>query len=130
MSADMTVEDVAAVQDAAVLWGALKDAKEAGDLRLVRAIENRMRELGEQRRFSHLTDEQLASQIRALSGNRAPEDMLAYSPAEGQGLEGAPGTASLNREIRANQHVGIETTLGALLDEWQRRHPDAEGTGH
>lgn len=80
-----------------------------------------MRELAEERRFAHLSDDELATRIRALSGSREPEDVLGYSPADGQGLEGAPGIAEINRRIKANESVGIESTLGALLDERDRR---------
>lgn len=116
-----TVGDVTASDDVDRLWRALRDAKEQDDPTLVRAIENRMRELRDDRRFAHLTDEQLRARIAAVSGNREPEDLLAFSPASGEGHEGAADTAALNRGIRANQEAGVERTLGALLDELRRR---------
>lgn len=117
----LTVEVVATVEDTDLLWRVLKAAKLEDDRVLIRAIENRMRELGEQRRFSHLTDDQLRARITALTGNRAPKHLLAYSPASGEGHEGAADTAALNRGIKANQRDGVEATLGALLDELARR---------
>ena len=116
-----TVEDVTAIDDVDRLWRALRHAKEQDDPTLVRAIENRMRQLGDERRFAHLTDEQLRARISGMSGNRAPEDLLAFSPASGEGHDGAADTAALNRGIKANQHAGVERTLGALLDELRRR---------
>lgn len=121
MDEGLTVEGVAAIDDADVLWRALREAKQQDDPTLVRAIENRMRRLGEERRFSHLTDEQLRAQISALTGSREPTDLLGYSPASGEGQDGAADTAALNRGIRANQRDGVERTLGVLLDELRRR---------
>lgn len=121
MGEDLTVGEVVAVDDVDVLWRALQEAKQQDDSLLTRAIENRMRQLGEQRRFTHLTDEQLRAQIAAMSGNREPKDLLAFSPASGEGHDGAADTAALNRGIKRNQRDGVETTLGALLDELRRR---------
>lgn len=121
MGENLTVDDVVAVDDVDVLWRALQAAKQQDDSQLTRAIENRMRQLGEQRRFAHLTDEQLRAQIAAMSGNREPKDLLAFSPASGEGHDGAAGTAALNRGIKRNQRDGVEATLGALLDELRRR---------
>lgn len=117
----LTIDDVAGIDDTDVLWRALHRAKEQDDHALVRAIENRMRELGQERRYAHLTDAQLRARIRGLGGNREPKDLLAYSPASEEGYEGAADTAALNRAIKENQRDGIEATLGALLDEWRRR---------
>lgn len=116
-----TPEQVATSEDVTGLWRELLEAKRRQDDDLVRTIENRMAELGRQRRFAHLSDEDLRAQIRGLSGNREPEGLLAYSPADGEGIEGASDTAALNRAIAANQHVGVEVALAALLDEWRRR---------
>lgn len=121
MDDGVTLDDVAATDDVDVLWRALRDAKQQDDPTMVRAIENRMRHLGDERRFSHLSDDQLRARISALSGNREPEDLLAFSPASGEGHDGAADTAALNRGIKANQRDGVERTLGALLDELQRR---------
>lgn len=117
----LTLEEVAACDDTDLLWRSLLEAKREDDTALVRATENRMRELSRVRRFAHLSDQQLRQRIRGLTDNRAPEDLLAYSPASGQGLEGASDTAALNRCIKANQRDGVEATLGALLDELRRR---------
>lgn len=121
MDEGLTVDEVAALHDTDVLWRALREAKQQDDPILVRAIENRMRQLGEERRFSHFSDEKLRAQISALTGNREPKDLLGYSPASGEGHDGAADTAALNRGIRANQRDGIERTRGALLDELRRR---------
>ena len=109
--------------DVDVLWRQLVAARDAGDHERVRAIEARMRELEATRRFAHLTDEELEQRIRALHAQRQSEDMLGHSPGGGPGGDSAGGedTARLNRMIRANQHVGIERTLSALLDERERR---------
>lgn len=126
MTDDLTTEQVASLEDIDVLWRSLAEAKQRHDAVLVRAIENRMRQLSQERRFAHLTDEQLTAQIRGASGNREPTDLLAYSPASGQGLEGAADTADFNRRIRQNQQDGVEATLAALMDEWRRRQRHAE----
>ena len=106
-----------------VLWRQLLAARRAGDGDRTRAIEARMRELRDTRRFAHLSDEELEARIRALLRQRGAEDMLGHSPGGGPGGDSAGGedTARLNRLIRANQHVGIERTLAALLDERERR---------
>lgn len=127
MAEGITIEEVAQITDTEALWQLLKVAKKHNDRQLLRAVEQRMRELGDQSRFAHLSDTQLAAQIKGLAGNRAPTDVLAYSPADGQGLEGAADTAALNRQIRANQRVGIEATLGTLLDERRRRRNRSAG---
>ena len=122
-----TPDDLAALGtdglDVDVLWRQLLAAREAGDHERLRAIEARMRELQATRRFAHLTDEELEQRIRALFGQRGSEDMLGHSPGGGPGGDsaGSEDTARLNRMIRANQHVGIERTLAALLDEQARR---------
>lgn len=132
MGNEITAEQVADLEDTGLLWDALKDAKQSSDHRLVRAIELRMRELAGQRRFAHLTVDELAAQIRGLAGNRAPENMLRHNPGAGPGTghAGAEDTSALNRAIKANQKVGVETTLAALLDEWRRRKAEAEAGGH
>lgn len=109
--------------DVDVLWRQLQAARAAGDQRRVRAIEARMRDLQVERRFAHLSDEALDERIRGLTGERAPRDMLGYSPGGGPGGDsaGSEDTMELNRRIRANQHVGLEQTLSALLDERERR---------
>lgn len=121
----MDIHDVADEDDPSRLWQVLRDAKAAGDHRLVRAVEQRMRELAQEHRYRHLSDAELRRQIVALMGSREAEDMLAHSPGgAGQGGGGgfdAAHVSQLNSAIRANQRVGIETTLGALLDEWRRR---------
>ena len=120
-------DDVAALDpeqlDVDVLWQQLRAAKDAGDDRRVRAIESRMRELQDTRRFAHLDDEELERRIRALSAQRQSSDMLGHSPGGGPGGDSAGGedTARLNRMIRGNQHVGLERTLATLLDERDRR---------
>lgn len=128
MGDEITAEQVAALEDTRLLWDALRDAKQRNAHRLVRAIERRMRELAGQRRFTHLSDDELAAQIRGLAGNRAPENMLRHNPGAGPGTghAGAEDTSALNRAIKANQKVGIETTLAALVDEWQRRKTERE----
>ena len=125
---DAEVPDDAAALDAAgldvdVLWRQLLAARDAGDHARVRAIESRMRALQHERRFAHLSDEELDRRVRALSGQREASDMLGHSPGGGPGGDSAGGedTARLNRMIRANQHVGLEQTLSALLDEQARR---------
>jgi hypothetical protein len=127
MAEHLTVDEVDGIEDTDVLWRALRNAKEQDEHALVRAIENRMRQLGQERRYAHLSDEQLRRQIRGLSGNREPKDLLGYSPASEEGYEGAADTAALNRAIKDNQRDGVEATLGALLDEWRRRGGDDEG---
>lgn len=109
--------------DVDVLWQQLRAAKQAGDDGRVRALEARMRELRDTRRFAHLSDDELERRIRALSRQRESADMLGHSPGGGPGGDSAGGedTARLNRMIRANQHVGLERTLSALLDERERR---------
>lgn len=109
--------------DVDVLWQQLMSAREAGDVQRVRAIENRMRDLQGERRFAHLSDEELEERIRTLSGEREPRDLIAHSPGGGGGGDNAGGEdlLRLNNQIRANQHAGIEQTLNALLDELARR---------
>lgn len=109
--------------DVDVLWRQLRSARATGDQQRVRAIESRMRQLQAERRFDHLSDEELDERIRALSGQRAPKDMLGHSPGGGPGGDSAGGedTMKLNNLIRADQHAGIEQTLNALLDERDRR---------
>lgn len=109
--------------DVDVLWRQLQAAKRSGDDRRVRAIEARMRQLQTERRFAHLTDDELAERIRGLTGEREPKDMLGHSPGGGPGGDSAGGEdlLRLNQQIRDNQHDGIEQTLNALLDERERR---------
>jgi hypothetical protein len=109
--------------DVDVLWGQLQAARSAGDRERVRAIEGRMRQLQTERRFAHLSDAELDERIRAISGEREPRNMLGHSPGGGPGGDSAGGEdiLRLNHQIRANQHAGIEQTLGALLDERDRR---------
>ena len=109
--------------DVDVLWRQLLAAKEAGDAERVRAIENRMRQLQGERRFAHLSDAELDQRIRSLTGERAPRDMLGYSPGGGPGGDsaGSEDLMRFNRAIRDGQHVGIEATLNALVDERDRR---------
>lgn len=88
-----------------------------------------MRELTSQRRFAHLSDEELRRRIDAMTGNREPEGLLGHSPGGGGyggGFDSAH-TSSHNEAIRANQHAGIEVALAALQAEWDRRQ--AGGTG-
>lgn len=120
----MRIEDVAGAHDTSALWTALVQAKGDGDARLVRAIEQRMRELTTERRFAHLSDEELRQRIDGLSGNREPEGMLGHAP----GIGGGGGSSSahvsaFNEASRRDQHAGIEATLAALQDEWHRRRP-------
>lgn len=121
MGDEIAIHEVSSIHDTDRLWTALVRAKHADDHAFVRAIENRMRDIGQHRRFEHLSDAELAARIRGLNGNRAPQEALSYSPADGQGLDGASDTAALNRAIRANQQAGVEVTLGRLMDEWKRR---------
>lgn len=109
--------------DVDVLWRQLQAAKAAGDQGRVRALENRMRQLQTERRFAHLSDDELEARIRALTGEREPRDMLGHSPGGGPGGDSAGGEdiLRLNQRIRENQHAGIEQTLNALLDERERR---------
>lgn len=121
MSERLTVEEVVTIEDTDVLWRALLAAKAQTDAPLVRAIEGRMPELSHERRFAHLSDEELRAQIQGLTGSGEPENLLPYSPASGEGHEGAADIAALNRMIRANQRVGVGSTLAAFVDEWNRR---------
>ena len=121
----MRAGDISTSQDTAALWTALLEAKERDDTELVRAIEQRMRELSTERRYAHLTDEELRRTIDAATGNREPKGMIAHSPTSGMwegGVQGAH-TSRHNAAIRANQQVGVEVTLSALQAEWDRRHP-------
>jgi hypothetical protein len=121
----MRAEDVETSQDTSALWQALRQAKDSGDARLVRSIEQRMRELSLEHRYAHLTDEELRRAIDAMTRNRKPEGMLGHSPGGGGwggGFDSAH-TSAHNAAIRANQHAGIEVTLAGLQAEWQRRHP-------
>ncbi len=122
----MDVSEITTSTDTDALWKALTAAKADNDHERVRAIENRMRVLMEERRFAHLTDEELASQIAGLdAGRRAgTKDMIAHAPAGGNGGGGnddAGQITVLNNGIRENQSVGINQTLSALLDEQARR---------
>ena len=122
----MRVDDVSTAQDTSALWTALLQAKDDGDATLVRAIEARMRELAAERRYAHLSDEDLRTRINGLTRQREPKGMLAHSP-DG-GFFGAGGfdsveTSRRNAAIRANHPAGIQETLNALQAEWDRRHP-------
>ena len=127
MSDDAAPDDASALApdevDVDVLWRQLQAARQAGDHRRVRAIESRMRDLQAERRFAHLSDEELDARIRGLTGEREPRDMLGHSPGGGPGGDSAGGEdlLRLNQQIRDNQHAGIERTLNALLDERERR---------
>ncbi|MBW3621611.1 MAG: hypothetical protein KY461_15315 [Actinobacteria bacterium] len=121
----MRLEDVAAEDDTSVLWQALVAAKADHHLKLIRAIEQRMRELAVERRFAHLSDEELRQRIDAMRGNREPTGMLGHSP----GLGGGGGDSSehisaFNEAHRRDQHAGVEVTLRALEDERDRRRAD------
>lgn len=123
---DVTMQNVRQVADTDALWKALLAAKAAHDLDLARAIENRMRELSQERRFAHLSDEELARQIAGLSGERRGDDreMIAHSPAGGSGGGGNDDgqfLSQINGAIRDNQSVGMNRTLAALADEQARR---------
>ena len=116
--------DIAAATDVDALWRALVAAKAEGDVELVRRLENRMRELGELRRFAHLSDAALDQRIAALAGNREAADVLVNDP--GANMESSPGDAmhlmAFNEAIRANQGGGDrEQLLAALRDERARR---------
>lgn len=123
-------QDLATCDDASALWSALMDAKGGGDAGLVRAIEQRMRELSSERRFVHLSDDELRQRIDGLTGNREPEGMLGHSPdggGVGGGGYGGRYTTAMNETIRRDQHAGIEVTLAALREEAERRRTDREG---
>lgn len=121
----MHIDRVTTEQDTSVLWRALMQAKADSDARLVRAIEQRMRELTDERRFAHLTDDELRRQIDGLIGNREPKDMLGHSPGGGNGGDSSDALTTFNDAIRGNQHVGVEVTLAALLRERERRQKPA-----
>lgn len=126
----MDREDVAGCDDPSALWSALLRAKDAGDQALVRAIEQRMRELSNDRRFAHLSDDELRRRIDGLAGNREPEGMLGHSPdgsGVGGGGYGARYTTEMNETIRRDQHAGIEVTLAALREEAERRRTGRQG---
>lgn len=72
MTEDVTVEHVAKITEAEELWQLLNAAKQRNDSRLVRAVELRMRDIAGARRFAHLSDAQLAAQIKGLARNRVP----------------------------------------------------------
>ena len=122
MHDELSLEEVATATDVDQLWRGLLAAKAGDDPQLVRAIERRMRELRVERRFAHLTDDQLRAQIAGMFGNREPQNMLGYAHGgAGAGGRGAEDIAALNRAIKANQRDGVEVTLSALLDELERR---------
>lgn len=119
----MRADEVSTSQDTSALWSALLDAKNSGDTRLARAIEQRMRDLSSERRFGHLSDEELLRRINGMTGNREPKGLLGHSPGGGGyggGFDSAH-TSSHNAAIRENQHAGVEVTLAALKAEWDRR---------
>lgn len=121
----MDIDKVADEQDTSRLWTALLDAKTENDFKLVRAIEQRMRELSTDRRFAHLSDDDLRQRIDAISQEREPKGMLGHSP-YGGGLSSGGGidarhTSQFNEAHRRDQHANIEATRSALLDEWERR---------
>lgn len=123
------MEDIRDIHDVDALWKRLMAAKVEGDHQLVRTIERRMRELTEERRFAHLTDDELDARIAGLRGERAPKDLLGHSPGgKGEGGAGWGGEDILafNQAIKANQHAGIESTLAALEDERARRRGTAD----
>ena len=122
----MQIDDVAGFDDTDVLWKALLAAKGDGHHELATAIENRMRQLSELRRFAHLTDDELMRQIRALqAGRRAGgEDLIRYAGTSGSGGGGnddARQIIELNKNILANQASGINEKLSLLIDEANRR---------
>lgn len=119
----MDIEKVAGEQDTSRLWKALLEAKTENDFKLVRAIEQRMRELSTDRRFAHLSDDELRQRIGAISREREPKGMLGHSPGgagEGGGFD-THHTTSFNEAHRRDQHANIEATRSALPDEWERR---------
>ena len=124
----MRAEEIATSEDTSALWTALLEAKEQGDRDRVRAIEQRMRELSELRRFAGLSDPELRHRIDALTASREPKGLLAHSP---DGTFGAGWdvtyTSRHNAAIRQNQQVGGADTLAALQAEWDRRHPRTGG---
>lgn len=124
----MTLAEARTSQDTAALWAALLVAKDEGDTELVRAIEQRMREVAADRRYAHLSDDELRRRIDGLTAQREPKGMLGHSPV-GSAWEGghqSTHTSRHNAAIRANQHDGIEVTLAALQAEWDRRHSQAD----
>lgn len=122
----MDIDQISQETDTDRLWEQLKAAKAADDLDRVRALENRMRELSGERRFAHLSDEELARRLSSLEGNREPDDMMAHSPSMWTGSPGdGADTAAFNSAIRANQQDGVEATRQALLDEQRRRAASA-----
>ncbi len=130
MSTHLTTEEIATSLDTDALWTALLAAKRDDDHTLVRAIENRMRELSTERRFAHLSNAELDRQIAGLRAGRMGDDaeMIAHSPAGGSGGGGNDDgrfLSQINGDIRANQAAGMGRTLGALLDERERRAPKA-----
>jgi hypothetical protein len=125
----MKAEQIATSDDTSALWTALMAAKESGDAETVRAIEQRMRELSESRRFAELSDEELRRRIDALTSNLEPKGLLAHSPdgVIGAGWIDVTYTSRNNAAIRENQHGGGEATLAALHAEYDRRHPRDAG---
>lgn len=120
MSNDLGIEDIAREQDTDRLWRALLAAKADGHHRLVRLIENRMRELSTERRFDHLSDDELRSRLAAIDGHREHEGLIIHSP-DNDGSVDPHHVQEMNRRIREGQHVGAEATRSALLDELRRR---------
>jgi hypothetical protein len=121
----VTADEIGRSEDTSALWTALVEAKEHGESDTVRAIEQRMRELSETRRFAGLTDQELRRRIDALTSNLEPKGLLAHSPdgVFGGGWLDVTYTSRHNAAIRENQQVGGEGTLAALQAEWDRRHP-------
>lgn len=119
----MEIAKVADEQDTSWLWKALLEAKAENDFKLVRAIEGRMRDISAERRFSHLSDEELRRQIDGTTGNREPTGMLGHSPGSHRGSDVRDGarTSVFNEAHRRDQHANIEATRSALLGEWDRR---------
>ena len=119
----MSAEAIGTSEDTSALWTALVAAKEHGDTETVRAIEQRMRELSDARRFADLSDQELRRRIDALTSNLEPKGLLAHSPDSMASGFDIMYTNRHNAAIRANQQVGGEETLVALRAEWNRRHP-------
>jgi hypothetical protein len=118
----VNANQIATSEDTSALWTALMAAKESGDTGTARAIEQRMRELSEARRFADLSDQELRRRIRALSESLEPKGMLGHSPDGTGGGWDITYTSRMNEAIREGQYAGGQSTLAALKAEWARRH--------
>ena len=123
----MRPQRIATSDDTSALWTALVGAKEAGDTAVVRAIEQRMRELSETRRFAGLSDKELRRRIKALTASLEPKGLLGHSPDGVGGGWDITYTSRMNAAIREGQYSGGGATLAALKAEWDRRHPRDAG---